>query len=247
MSIIERHLTETYSNSFKKFLNHTDEKKILFEEINKRILENKSDSLLDIGAGNGDLAIPLSKTVEKYVAVERKPDYINKLRGVGLTVIDGLFPCEVGEKFDFILASHSFPWKRESYEPFINTAFKLLHAGGVFLGVTYDDENGDWIGMLDACGLEFNKESRLENMEKWLNYFSFFKRDIVTTYVRTESLEDMMGALAFVYSDGSGEKIEKFMGNEKIREYLEEKKYRNKYGYFFPFNHMFLEIRNTLK
>ena len=63
-------------------LYHTDPKKKaeLDEEINRlRRFINKGSSVLDIGAGYGRVAIPLSKEVEKMTVVEPAHPFMNRL------------------------------------------------------------------------------------------------------------------------------------------------------------------------
>ena len=69
-------MEDIYKNDFEKFLSHTDEKKVLLDEISKEIEKHKTESLLDIGAGNGLLSIPLSKKVESYLAVEPNKKFV---------------------------------------------------------------------------------------------------------------------------------------------------------------------------
>jgi len=58
-------------NSLQK---NSNEKKILAQEITKFISENKVNSVLDVGAGPGDLAFKIYKSVKEYTAIEKKPD-----------------------------------------------------------------------------------------------------------------------------------------------------------------------------
>lgn len=240
----EHHVTATYSDSFKKYLSHTNEKSVLFEEIKRRLEFAKPKTVLDIGAGNGDMAIPLSQGNYEYIALERKPDYVTKLKNAGLKVIDAYFPTDIDKKFDFILSSHSLPWKKENYDPFVLSAINLLNAGGIFLIITYDDESGDWKKLVDECGLPVSvkKESRLKALDKWLPSLGrSYNKTIVKTYVRADTLNDILEALAFVYSDGKEEKIATFLNSDRVKEYL-ERKYKSSEGYSFPFSHIFLEI-----
>jgi len=239
----ERHLTQIYSDYFQKFLTHTDKKKILLKEITKRILNNNASSLLDIGAGNGELAVPLSVLVINYVAIEQKPDYVKRLQDTSLKVINKSFPCEIIEKFDFILASHSLPWEEKEYKLFIESAINLLTDKGLFLGVTFDDERSSWAGLLINCDLKSDqrRNGRLMHMEDWLSRYYLLKKTLITTQVKTHSLDDIMASLAFVYSDGDAQKIEVFLNNNNVKEYIGQKN-KDKYGYYFPFQHIFLEV-----
>ena len=107
----EHRLTEEYTKAFRAFLDHTTEKQDLFAALKRRIEVAGAQSLLDIGAGNGDLAIPLSELVTTYLAIEPKPDFAAKLMANGIKVINSAFPCDFGGTFDAVLASHVIPWE----------------------------------------------------------------------------------------------------------------------------------------
>lgn len=116
-------LSQTYDDAFRAFLNHTDEKRILFGEISQRIAEKNIKSLLDIGAGNGQLSIPLAQLAKRYLAVEARENYVQKLRNAGLEVCHAVFPCIINDRFNMVLASRSTPWRSEDYQPFIGAAW----------------------------------------------------------------------------------------------------------------------------
>ena len=73
-------MEEQYIKDFETFLKHTDEKEVLYQALAEEIKSNHFSSILDIGAGNGDLSLPLSKLVNRYLAVEQKPKYVQRLK-----------------------------------------------------------------------------------------------------------------------------------------------------------------------
>lgn len=243
--MIERHNTVTYSQSFAKFLAHTNEKAILLEQILKKIKQIEPANILDIGAGNGELALPVSKLVKNYLAVEYKSDYVEKLRSLSLNVIESAYPCEIEQKFDFILSSHSLPWKQEKYKPFIECAMNQLSDKGVFLIITYDNESGDWFNLLEKNELQLvrNNSNRLGQMTEWLENTYKLNKETIIANVECEKMDDLIEALAFVYSDGDQNLINNFIGSEKVRAYIEEK-YKFGDKYIFPFEHIFIILQN---
>src|SRR3972149_4254514 len=108
----------SYESDFQVFLKYTNEKKILKEEISKLINKFNIRSILDIGAGNGELSQPLSEEVEDYLCIEPKKDFVGLLRKKGLTVIESEFPTELDRQFDMVLCSHSVPYDKKKLEPF---------------------------------------------------------------------------------------------------------------------------------
>lgn len=238
-----RQQTAVYTHAFQTFLVHTDEKRVLLEQLKWRI-PNRAISLLDVGAGNGDLAIPLSKLVDRYVAFEQKENYVLMLRQAGLQVADEIFPHSLPWYFNLVLLSHSLPWKQVEYEPFVEQAWLLVKPGGKLLIITYDDEKGDWNGLLDVCDLKGNRvqRQRLERLMFLLEGFGPLTKSSVTTHVRTHTLDEMMRALAFVYSDGDPEKIDRFVDNTRAQHLIEDRRGLEE-SYSFPFDYIFLEVQ----
>ena len=50
--------SEWYARSFEKFLAHTDQTRVFVAELGRYIEHYQTRSILDIGAGNGALAVP---------------------------------------------------------------------------------------------------------------------------------------------------------------------------------------------
>lgn len=198
--------------------------------------------MLDIGAGNGLLAIPLSQNIGRYVAVEPKAGFVEKLRSHDLDVIQSNFPTPVHEKFDLVLSSHSMSYEKGKYESFINEAFQLLNPNGVFLIVTYRGEEDDWNDLLAFLG-----QNRIDSQRasfhfilELLNTLGNVSVRKVTTEVMTKNIDDMIQALSFVFSDGNPEKKEVFLGYRTKLEEILDSKYKTEHGYSFPFQHFFI-------
>jgi SAM-dependent methyltransferase len=239
----EHRLTEEYTKAFRAFLDHTSEKKDLLATLKRRIEAAGVSSLLDIGAGNGDLAIPLSKLVNVYLAIEPKPDFAAKLKASGITVINSAFPCEVEGMFDAVLASHVVPWEEGESIAFFREAWKHLNPGGRFIMITYDEEVSEWGELLQASGLPISTvgQGHLEGYKRLLGSWGMLEVEPITTHVETESLDDMLLALSFVYGDGKPEDAELFQHNEVVRETLESRYRANGHYYHFPFTHYLLQ------
>lgn len=235
-------MEKEYKNDFEKFLTHTNEKQVLLEEIIKDIKKYNIQSLLDIGAGNGLLAIPLSQQVHRYLAVEPKESFAEKLKSNNLDVIQAGFPVDVPEKFDLILSSHSICYDRERFEPFIRKAFELLKPNGVFLIITYRGQEDNWNELLDFLGqnkMDFNRKG-FNSIIELLNTLGVVTIRKITTKVVTNNINDMIQALSFVFSDGKSEKKKTFLNYQAKLEKLLNSKYKTEKGYYFPFQHFFI-------
>lgn len=240
-------MEDAYKNDFEKFLSHTDEKQVLLDTITDYIRENNVTSLLDIGAGNGLLSIPLAKMVSHYVAVEENENFALKLRESGLKTIEATFPTNVDGSFDLVLSSHSIPHEKELYEQFIKKAWKLVRPNGVFLVITFNRDRYDWANLLQELKLisiDKNKVGYTVLVEL-LKSIGKVRTWNVTTRVVTENLDDMVNALSFVASDGNEEIKREFLDkSEQIREIIKIS-YKEGMGYAFPFQHIFVSTHKS--
>ena len=238
----EHRLTEEYTKAFRAFLDHTTEKQDLLVALKRRIETTRTHSLLDIGAGNGDLAIPLSKLVGSYLAIEPKPDFAAKLKTSGINVINSAFPCAVAGSFDMVLASHVVPWEENESETFLSAAWKHLNHGGRFIMITYDEEVSDWGELLQTSELPLPAvgQGHFDGYKRLLTSWGRLEVEPIVTHVVTESLDDMLLALSFVYGDGQPEKAATFQESEVVRHALESHYHPNG-RYRFPFTHYLLQ------
>lgn len=240
-------MTDSYQSDFEKFLSHTDEKQVLLEEISKEIERFSIDSILDIGAGNGLLSIPLSKKVERYLAIEQKPSFAEKLQKAGLSIVQGSFPLEIPGNFDLVLVSHALSYAEDLFRPFIKKAWELVNQDGILLIITYRAQDDDWTNLTKQLG-----ESSIDYNNSGFNQIVDFLRSLgkveirsVITRVRTTALEDMVGALSFVFSDGQPHRKQKFFQYySKLTEILNSQ-YRDDLGFSFPFQHFFVTTQKT--
>jgi SAM-dependent methyltransferase len=243
----EHRSSDIYAEAFQVFLSKTDEKVVLREALEAKLDELKPNSMLDIGAGNGDLSIPLSRKVHSYVAVEQNPKYIERLEKVEVKTLHGIYPFEIADKFDIVLVSHALPSHsagRDGWQPFINSAVQQLKPRGHLLLVTFEDEKSEWNSLIEDSGLDDirPRERRLESLKTYLQGIAHVEVSSITTHVRTESLKDLIRALAFVWSDGKVDKLQLFVKNKRIPEYLKTH-HTERGGYAFPFLHYFLDAR----
>jgi 16S rRNA A1518/A1519 N6-dimethyltransferase RsmA/KsgA/DIM1 with predicted DNA glycosylase/AP lyase activity len=68
------------SSAFERFLGYSDEKQKILSCIIKTFHPKKSWNLLDVGAGNGDLTVPLSKYFKSTTTVEPSTLMIKALK-----------------------------------------------------------------------------------------------------------------------------------------------------------------------
>ena len=234
---------QAYKNDFEKFLAHTNEKKILLSEIVSEIEKRQVKSMLDIGAGNGLLSIPLSKHVVEYLAVEPTDSFVETLKSAGLETIHGSFPMSIVKRFDMVLTSHSVSFLRDRVEAFVRSAFEHVNESGVLLIVTYSGKEGPWGELIRKLDQEQSPIEFIEYKELLTLVETIGKVDVrkVKTTVETDTLEDMIDALTFIASNGIPElKAQFLMKKEQIVDFLGS--YKKGTGYVFPFLHYFVVV-----
>lgn len=235
-------MENNYKNDFEKFLSHTDEKQVLLSSISGEIEKYKVKSLLDIGAGNGLLSVPLSEKVENYLAIEPHQSFAAKLRAAGLEVIENVFPLKVPGTFDMVLASHSISYERDSFEPFVKEAWRSVKSRGIFLIITYRGQEDDWTQLMKSLGGNHEDPNRIgfNQILVLLSPLGKLRTRKVITKVRTKSLDDMVQALSFVASNGDPRRKIEFIKNKPRLEKILKQKYQDEDGYSFPFQHFFI-------
>jgi len=238
---------DNYEEDFPFYLRFTNEKQILSQEIVSLFNKFNVKSVLDIGAGNGDLSKLLFSEVERYLAVEPRKEFVKSLKNKNIKVIENFFPCNIGEeKYDFILCSHSVPSIKEDYGPFLKEAFGRLNKKGNLLFITYLGKENDWDNLLRDINVEpfedvsnkyFERKNFLKKLGKIQEWFVFSK-------VESSSKNDLIRALSFVASGGDKDKKDTFLSRSKEISDILEDKYYNKESrkYFFPFKHVFLRV-----
>lgn len=236
-----------YAKGFAAFLAHTNEKEVLLREIGAIADTRNCQSLLDIGAGNGDLSIPLSRRIPKYIAVEKLPEYVDKLRNVGIEVIEGRFPCPVPGRFDIVLASHSVGAREAVYRPFLENAWALVKEKGALVIVTYRQDGGDWRSLLNKVRFSRGEHelTGYDGIVKVVSNLGKVDTLKVPTSVNISSKEEMFNALTFVASNGIEQFEKEFLDRRGAVEDILEQDYSKEGGYSFPFDHYILKVDKT--
>jgi 2-polyprenyl-3-methyl-5-hydroxy-6-metoxy-1,4-benzoquinol methylase len=231
-----------YKSGFEAFLAHTNEKTVLIGQIGADITRFGIKSVLDIGAGNGLMSIPLSQEVKIYTAVEENPLFAQALTVAGINVVGDHFPTEnIDGNYDLVLASHSVSL-HEDFQPFVAAAWNLVAPDGRLLVITYQGQDDDWTELMRQLGQPVSDANRIayNKLVMQLSSLGEVKIKKVKTTVQTENIEDMLEALAFVASNGTAEgKADFLKQSEKIEKILKSK-YSEGGIYTFPFQHFFL-------
>lgn len=238
--------SEAYINSFETFLAATNEKEVLLEKIQGHFMHLQPQNVLEIGPGNGDISIPISKQSPNYLAVEKNPKYVERLKKEGLNVIEGVFPVALADEFDLILASHAVSYENKGVTEFIDAAWLLLKPKGSLVVITYRDTEDDWSKLMRFLGYDLGEvdSENFDTITRKLTSLGELETEVVETHVETKTIKDMINALSFVASDGRPKKAQEFISKAgKIEAFLDSPQYKTNTGHQFPFQHFFLLTR----
>lgn len=125
----QENMNSLYAESFKRFLDATNEKDAISDALSKGALKN-GDTILDIGAGNGELAGKLIERYKpsRYVGIELNKAFRDPLAALGVEVISESYPkanTHLGDtQFGTVLSSYSVPLTNPSRLDFVHRAFE---------------------------------------------------------------------------------------------------------------------------
>lgn len=220
----------------------SDQKQVLLHAISEKIESFGVQSLLDIGAGQPLLALPLSQKVKKYLAVESSPNIAKQLRDANVSVIEGTFPkVNIQGTYDLVLASHSIPERVGLYKPFLEKAWSCVASGGLLLIITFKGVNDDLFLLTNRLRKNWTDEDALKYKEvlSVLSTFGAVEVEQITSHSVSEHTEDMADVLTFSIGGTEQEKAEY---RSELTRILEEK-YKNGTKYIFPHEHLVLSVQ----
>lgn len=136
-----------YKKSFNLFLKNTDEKSVILKFIKKNIRLNNRVSFLDIGGGDGTLAISLAKEVKATLIIEPNTFFVKKIKkNKNIEVINNKWEnVRLEKKFDFILAAYVVTYfPKDKRKDMIKKMYKKLNHGGKIMILSIDAKKGSW-------------------------------------------------------------------------------------------------------
>jgi SAM-dependent methyltransferase len=236
----------SYERAFEAFLDCTDEKDALCQWLLECLEVRQAQSLLDIGPGTGALSIPLSRAVKRYRAVEPIASYAMQLQAQGLEVLQQAFPANLNEFFDVVLASHVINLSDTDVNLFIKAAWRLVTPAGALIIITHQGIEPDWLALtrtLKQDNLPYH-QAVFARLVQLLNERGVVASQQITTNITSQTLEQMLAALAFVWSDGDRQRWQIFERHYEAIQALLEENYFRQGRFFFPFVHTFLTVTN---
>jgi SAM-dependent methyltransferase len=240
-------MNRLYQEDFALFCRLTNEKEVLQHYLAYIVRTTQTQSILDIGAGNGDLAIPLSQLVAYYMAIEKQPEYVQRLRQADIPVLEADFPVEIKGFYDLVLLSHVISHSPASWGTIVDAAWTNVAQNGELIIITHRGKEDHWTRLLRRIGQDHLEQYRtgFEALCVVLEGLGRLSIHVTTSLVRTKNLDELLEALSFVASNGISERKQAFLDLRiKLAEIFHNEYFSNGY-YCFPFDHYILRTRKT--
>lgn len=240
---------DLYYQGLESLLQCTDEKQVYVATFSDYISRYGVFSLLDIGAGDGQVALPLSEMVENYVAIERNPQYAARLRQAGKQVIEAVFPTEVKGLYDLVLMSHVISHTAGEHTTLVPPAWELVKPSGHLLVVTHlGTEQDDWRQLLDHVGLGYSEQfnDSLHNCLRALQAKGETEIQTLTSTLTADTAAPMIAAMAFLASNGERARHDAFMDRAAEVAAILGDRYQTADGLSFPFLHLFVSTQKPV-
>ena len=234
-----------YHERYPEFLLSTDEKKVLAKALLKSIGQG---SIVDIGAGSGEIPDLMSIDSRRYIAIEYQPIFTETLRHKGYKVIEDLFPCDICGPYDNVILSYCLTGNLDQCRIMLESAWAEVAAGGRLLIVTFSDALDDYNILMHRIGHTTRDGSgeRIPKLIRILGPLSTPTWTRVTSHVFSDTLDRLVAVLSFMATNSDKgtvehrDKLQKIIASE--RQHL-DRFYLGRDGmYRFPIEHHLLTV-----
>lgn len=208
-----------YSDFFSRYASNTNGKNKISNELGLLFSKMSIDNLLDVGAGTGEIAIYLSKIVNRIVAVEPNIKLVKLIQQANKPNIE-IYQCKIQDfeytqKFDCILLSYFLDTIPKTEWPSILKKLKsLLKPNGLILGITYL-EGCEWDVFTQYIARQINisRSGGFGRVTLHLRYYGWdvvFKK-LINTQIFGTTYNDLYDNLEFFYKA----KIDDYRNNKE--------------------------------
>lgn len=234
---------DLYSYGLHSLTTTSNEKQVA---VNYLMSQRLGRRVLDIGAGNGEIARLLNpQSVDQYTAIERNPVLVQQLGRLGISVLEGVFPATIPDgMFDTVFASHSLPVQPQAYMPFIEAARQHVSPHGSLSIITFSDLPSPYATTMGEVGLPRDTSGfHVSTLEEYLLKQGDVHSEHLRGEIRTKDLDELIAAVAFVGStNGNPEKMQRITDELKANPRLLEA-FRKEDAYVFPLDSQAFTVR----
>lgn len=229
----QENIDSLYAQSFKRFLHATNEKDAVVNALSHGVMKN-GDTILDIGAGNGELAGKLIGRYQpsKYVGIELNKAFHDPLAALGVEVIPKPYPqadSHLGDsQFGTVLTSYSVPLTNPDRIDFVHHAFERTRDGdGTMAIVSFADQDqwstiaaeindliGDAIPAEEPAG-QPGIENFVDALQEECADLGYVNASMFTSEIKGESIDDLFHSIAFIATAGMKSALQEYYQSKK--------------------------------
>ena len=132
-------MKETNDWNAKKYNKHADFVSILATPVVELLNPKKDERILDLGCGDGTLAVDIEKLGSKVIAVDLSENMVKKTKEKGLEAyVMSATELSFENEFDAVFSNAVLHWVKEP-EVALEKIYKSLKSEGRFIAEFYDD------------------------------------------------------------------------------------------------------------
>ncbi|MBO7936731.1 hypothetical protein [Streptomyces sp. CAI-85] len=234
-----------YYEQYRKFVEAGDEKEVVAGVLGPLL---GPGSILDVGAGCGDIPEILGLRTRDYTAIECHVQCVEVLRAKSLNVIEATFPCNLTRRYDNILLCYCLYGGRFQCEAILDAAWGALEEGGRIIVVTFRDHLDDYNRLLHRIGhtLRGHGDRYFAMILRKLESLAPVTRDVAHSSLYGRDLGELADVLSFMATNSNAGTVQR---RGEIRETILAERpyldglYRTESGaYRFPIVHHVLVI-----
>jgi hypothetical protein len=235
-----------YHDRYPEFLSATNEKAVLAETLLQAMVQG---SILDIGAGSGEIPDLMGVDPNQYLAVECQPTFAATLRRKGYNVIEGLFPCDVGSPRDNVVLSYCLAGDLRQCRIMLEWAWAAVASGGRLMVVTFGDALDDYNTLMHRIGHTTRDGSgkRIPALIRILDTMGSSTWTRATSHVFSDTFDRLVAVLSFVATNSNVGTLER---RAELRNAIaSERRHLDRYYlgrdgvYHFPIEHHLLMVQ----
>jgi len=239
-------MEESNSWNAKKYSKHADFVSNLALPLVELLEPKANESILDLGCGEGTLALEIKKYDTKIIAVDLSSDMVEKTKNKGIEAyVSSATQLDFDNKFDAVFSNAVLHWVKDS-KLALNQIHKVLKKDGRFVAEFGAKDNIkqliDAMQEVFSSNKEYGKFNNPWNFQSQEDYSELleqngFKIQYIKTIVRPTPIDDILNWLE-IFANGIISHLneaEKSNFKNEVKNILKDKLYTKKDGWVIDY------------
>lgn len=201
---------EQYTDLFDKYTNNANGKQVLASALSRIMQETSRKSLLDIGAGNGEITRLIAPHFEGVDVIEPKRKYVEHIKNLNIANLSAfesdIQSYQTQKRYDSILLSYVLESISIADYPAIFEKLKAILnlKGNIYCATYLDGCDWDEFSYIVKARIDLARTGGFYRVLSSIRDcgYSIREREIVSTQIYGESLENLYENLAFFFKRG---------------------------------------------